>query len=145
MESQTYLKNLRVTPKKIRFLLSEVKKMKPQLALDYLLYMKQDGARVFYQALKSAITNAKNSLKVTEDVLQFKLLTIEEGSRFKRFRPGGRGTAKPIKRRLSHMKIILEAPGVEKVQKVVKVEKVLKDTKDTKVTKVKKVEKKKTK
>jgi len=40
-------------------------------------------------------------------MLKFKLLTIEEGHVLKRYKPGSRGMANPIKRRLSHIKIIL--------------------------------------
>lgn len=51
-------------------------------------------------------------LKVQADVLQFKLLTIEEGRKLNRFKAGSKGMAKPIVRRYSHIKIVL----VEKAQ-----------------------------
>ncbi len=81
--------------------------MNPAQALDYLNYTPRKTAKIFYKALQSAIINAKATLKSSEDMLKFKLLTVEAGQKMKRFRAGGRGTAKPIVRRLSHIKIIL--------------------------------------
>lgn len=122
MESTTYLKNLKLSPKKLRFFLPVIKKMTPLQASESLFYSPTAPGRVFYRSIKSAIANAKNMLKVNEDALVFKVLTVEEGRRLKRYNPGGRGTAKPYVKRYSHIKIVLgvsnkiEAP-VEEVKK----------------------------
>jgi len=117
MESKTYLKNLRASPKKLRFLLPAIKKMKPLIALDYLYYAPNKMAKILYKAVKSAITNAKNTLKVNDDVLEWSLLTIEQGRALKRFKPGSRGNAKPIKKRFAHIKIILKVKAQVKSKK----------------------------
>ena len=109
MESTTYLKNLKVAPKKLRFYLPVIKKMTPAQAAEMLYYEPNKPARTFYQAIKSAISNAKSYLKVNEDLLQFKLLTVEEGIKLKRYNPGARGTAKPYVKRFAHIKIVLGA------------------------------------
>jgi large subunit ribosomal protein L22 len=109
MESVTYFKNLKITPKKLRFLLPAIKKLSPNKALVKLLYTPKKPAKVLYQAIKSAMTNAKNNLHVNDDLLTFKTLSVDEGNRLKRFRPGGRGTAKPYKKKFSHVKIVLFA------------------------------------
>ncbi len=108
MESLTYIKNLRISPKKMRFLLDEVKKQSPTNVMDYLYYSPKKPAKVFYKVLKSALANAKNTLKIDETKLRFKLLTVEEGQKLKRYRSGGRGTVKSIMKRYSHVKVILE-------------------------------------
>ena len=107
MESLTYFKNLKSSPKKLRMMLNIIKRMSPREALDYLLYAGNEQAAVYHKVIKSAIANATNTLKLKDDMLKFKLLTIEEGHVLKRYKPGSRGMAKPIKRRLSHIKIIL--------------------------------------
>src|SRR3989344_2485835 len=109
MESTTYSQNLKISPKKLRFLLPGIKKLKPFEALDYLMYTPRKSADIFFKVIKSAINNAKNVLKVDEKTLIFKHLNIEQGRKLKRMKPGGRGTAKPILRRYAHIKIILEA------------------------------------
>ena len=109
MDSRTYSKNLRISPKKLRFILPEIKKLTPADALVQLFYSSNHPSKIFYTSIKSAITNAINVLKVDERVLRFKHLSVEEGQKLKRFRAGGRGTAKPIMKRYAHIKIILNA------------------------------------
>ena len=118
METTTISKNLKISPKKMRFLLLEIKKLKPVDALDYLMYTSKKPAEIFYDVIKSAINNGKNVLKVDEKMLRFKHLSIEEGQKLKRFRAGGRGTTRPILIRFAHVKIILEAeePKLEKIR-----------------------------
>lgn len=109
MQSITYSQNLKITPKKLRFLLAEIKKLKPVDALNYLMYTPRRSAEILYKVIKSALASGKNVLKIDEKMLRFKYLSVEEGQKLKRFRPGGRGTARPILRRFAHIKIILEA------------------------------------
>jgi len=139
MESKTYIKNIKISPKKLRFLLPAIKKLTPVQALNNLMYTPKKAARFFYTAIKSAVNNAKNTLKTNEDLLKFKLLTVEEGQKLKRFKPGGRGTAKIILRRFSHIKIILEAPTLLKKpgEKKIMPSKIKPEIKEIKVNKPK--------
>ena len=118
MESKAYFINLPVSPKKIRFYLMAIKKRKPAESLDYLFYENTDAAKILYKAIKSAVSSARQMLKVDDNLLNFKLLSIEQGQRLKRYRPGSRGNAKPINRRMSHIRITLEAKTVKSVEPV---------------------------
>ncbi len=109
MESRAYIKNVRISPKKLRFLLKDIKRKKPSEVLDYLFYTPTKSAQVFYKAIKSAIDNAKNNLKLKEEDLIFEKLTVEEGLKLRRFRAGGRGVVKPRVHRYSHIKVILKS------------------------------------
>lgn len=126
MEARAYIKNLKISPKKLRFLLPAIKKLTPTKSLEYLFYTPKKGAKFFYKVIKSAIDNAKQTMKVNEDLLKFKLLTVEEGRKLKRYQPGGKGVAKPIRKQYAHIKVILTAdikePVVEKktMSKVIK-------------------------
>ncbi len=126
MEARAYIKNLKISPKKLRFLLPAIKKLTPTKSLEYLFYTPKKGAQFFYKVIKSAIDNAKQTMKVNEDLLKFKLLTVEEGRKLKRYQPGGKGVAKPIRKQYAHIKVILTAdikePVVEKktMSKVIK-------------------------
>lgn len=124
MESKTYLKNLRVSPKKLRTFLAILKKQSPSQAVESLYYAPEKAAKILYKGVRSAIANAKNVLKVNEDMLEWKFLTIEEGQKLKRYRPGSRGNVKPFKIRFSHLKIILKVrtPAKEKEASVKTVE-----------------------
>lgn len=117
METKSYFINLKVSPKKARFYLSAIKKMGPAQSLEFLMYESTDASVILYKAIKSAISSAKQILKVEDNLLNFKLLSVEQGQKLKRFRPGSRGNAKPINRRMSHIKIILEAKVDKKIIK----------------------------
>jgi len=116
METTAYFKNVHITPKKLRFMIRDIKKMKPAQALQHLFYSPKKGAVIFYKAIKSAVDSARYTLKLNEDVLQFKLLTVEQGNKLKRFRPGGRGTAKSYAKKFAHIKIVLTAQKVTPVE-----------------------------
>lgn len=107
METTAYIKNIKISPKKIRFLLPAIKKLSPSKALDVLFYSPEKSAKILYKAIKSALTNAK-AAGVDETGLVFKVLTVEGARKLKRFRAGGRGMAKSIMKRYSHIKVILE-------------------------------------
>ena len=122
METKAYFINLPVSPKKARFYLPAIKKLKPIDSLDFLMYERTDAAIILYKAIKSAISSARQILKVEDNLLNFKLLTVEQGQKLKRYRPGSRGNAKPINRRMSHIKIILEVRNDKKLEPEVKKE-----------------------
>lgn len=109
MESKSIYKDLRISPKKLRFLLPEVKKMKPKEALDYLFYDLSKASRILHKAIQSSINNAVSTLKADENLLEFKALCVEEGHRLKRFRAGSKGNVKPILKRFSHIRIVLKS------------------------------------
>jgi len=144
MESLTYIKNIKSTPKKLRMIRDLIVEMKPQNALDYLMYATSKSSNIYYKAIKSAIANATQALKVDADVLKFKLLTIEKGRTLKRHHAGSKGMAKPILKNFAHIKIILESEaqpalvkGTETAKKTVE--------KKTDQIEVKKIEKQKIK
>ena len=114
MEATVYLKNIHISPKKLRMVVDDIRTLGPNESLDYLFYSPKKGARILYKAIKSAIDNAKYTLKVSADLLKFRLLTVEQGNALKRFRPGGRGTAKPYKKKYAHLKIALVSTQVKK-------------------------------
>jgi large subunit ribosomal protein L22 len=115
MDSTTYIKNVKITPKKLRFLTPAVASMSPHTAMDYLQYTPMKGARVLQKAIKSAVTAAALSLKTEPQTLAFKHLIVEEGSTLKRHRAGSRGAAKPFSKKLAHIKIILTTKQQPKV------------------------------
>jgi len=113
MKNSAYIKSINISPKKLRFLLLSVKKQSPAKAVELLFYMREKSAHLLRKAIMSAISNATSTLKTSPDLLQFNLLTVEQGKKLKRFNPGGRGTAKPYVKRLAHIKISL---GVRKIE-----------------------------
>lgn len=134
MESITYLQNVKISPKKLRFFLHEMKKKDPQDVLNMLDYTPGAASKVWYRSIQSALNNAQQTLKTSIDLLKFKSLAVDEGFTLKRFRPGGRGGVEPFKRRLSHIRIVIETKDSK--SKVSPVKKELTVEKKSKVQKV---------
>jgi large subunit ribosomal protein L22 len=68
------------------------------------------------RTLKSAIANAGSNSNVGVNLLVVKEATVGEGPTFKRFRPKARGSAGPIRKRTSHITIVL-SDAIEVKQK----------------------------
>ena len=75
------------------------------------------------KTLKSAIANAENNAELKVDTLLVKEAVVGEGPTFKRFRARARGGASPLRKRTSHIRIVLsdelvpEAPVKRKKQR----------------------------
>lgn len=104
----TTQKYLRTSPRKLREVVGMIKKLTPEKALEILPYLDKKASQPLYKALKTVVANAKQK-GVQESELLFKAIQINEGPRLKRFRAGARGRAKPYKRRMSHIRIVLTA------------------------------------
>lgn len=102
------IKYLRISPKKLREVADLVRKLKLSEALTQLKFLNKSGAKPLLLALKSAIANAKDKFKLEEKNLKIKTLEINEGPKFKRFRPVARGSAHHYVKRISHARVVLE-------------------------------------
>lgn len=90
-----------------------VKKMKPSSAVQMLQFTNKAAALSLSKAIKTVLGNCKSqNLDINQMV--FKSIEVNEGTKMKRYRAGTKGRAKPYKKRLSHVKIILTDEIVEK-------------------------------
>ncbi|MCS5616582.1 MAG: 50S ribosomal protein L22 [Planctomycetota bacterium] len=99
----------RISPRKVRPLADLVRGKFADEALDILRYQPQRGARMLEKVIKSALGNAENQQAAGIDDLVVVDARIDPGPMFKRFRPRARGMAYEIKRRMSHIKVALDA------------------------------------
>src|SRR6266853_5843072 len=76
-------------------------------ALDVLTFTPRKAARLVEKTLKSAIANAENNNDLRADRLVVKEAVVGEAATLKRFQPKARGSAGPIRKRTSHIRIIL--------------------------------------
>ena len=146
-EFQVYIKNVKISPKKLRFLTANIKKQSPAQAVHTLMYTQKKGATFLRKAISSALSNAKNTMNIDAGLLQFKSVSIEEGLRLKRFRAGSKGMAKPFRHEYSHIKMVLTTgndtdKSIKSVKSIKLEEKKVEEPKIVKDVKVKKVSKK---
>jgi len=112
---------VKISPKKLRFLVSDMKKQSPVQAVHTLMYTQKKGATFLRKAISSALSNAKNTMNIDEGLLQFKSVSIEEGLRLKRFRAGSKGMAKPYVHKYSHIRLVLVTKDAMKLSESVEV------------------------
>lgn len=105
MEVKTTQKFIRTSPRKLREVAALVRGLTPQEAVEILPHVGKRAATPLLKAIKTALANAGK--EGTDKTLVFKEIQINEGPRLKRWRAGAKGNAKPYKKRMSHIRIVL--------------------------------------
>jgi len=86
---------------------------KAQEALDILDNMPSPLARVVFKTLQSAVANADHNNSISIEALRVKSAFANQGPAMRRFQPRARGRAFPIRKRLSHVTVVLESEEAE--------------------------------
>jgi len=108
METRAAVKYIRVSPRKIRLVMDQVRGRKVEEALNILSFAPQKGARILKKLINSAVANAEQNSDVDVDSLYIKRLYADEGPTMKRWRPRAQGRATRINKRTSHLAIIVD-------------------------------------
>ncbi|MDR2030580.1 MAG: 50S ribosomal protein L22 [Puniceicoccales bacterium] len=74
---------------------------------ELLRLLPHKSARLIEKTLRSALANAENNHDAPLDCLVIRSILIEEGATMKRHVPAARGSAHPIRKRSSHIRVIL--------------------------------------
>jgi len=107
MEIRAVAKYIRISPKKIRLVADLIRDMSLNKAIETLSFLPHRAARPLLKVINSAIANAENNFGLKKEYLQIKSLIVNQGPALKRWTPKARGVATPIKRRSSHITVIL--------------------------------------
>lgn len=101
------LTNYHQAPRKVRLVANLLKSKKVDEALVVLNFMPKRASAPVAKLINSALANALSDGKVDRTKLIIKGITVDKGLVFKRFRPAARGSAHPINKRTSHVKVEL--------------------------------------
>jgi len=105
--------DIRIAPRKVRLVVDTVRGKSVSQALNVLAFTRKKAARPVQKLLKSAVANAAENHGVSDvDTLVIDRITVDEGPMLKRFMPRARGRATPIRKRTSHVQIILRERDV---------------------------------
>ncbi len=107
MEVRAVGKYLRISPRKARLVIDELKGRKAEDAVSRLTFTPKKGARLMLKVLKSAIANADQNPGIDVDNLVVKNIYVDEGPTMKRFRARAMGRATRVLKRTSHITVIL--------------------------------------
>jgi large subunit ribosomal protein L22 len=108
MEVKAKLRNIRVGSQKSRIVADLVRGKNVNVALKMLTFMPQKPAGLIKKLIESAVANADQKKVVDVDNLYIKHLSVDMGPSLSRFRPRAQGRATPIKRKSSHINLILD-------------------------------------
>lgn len=114
--SRAEMKYARMSAFKIRDIARALRGLAAPEADARLRFAPQKSARLLIQTLRSAVANAENNHSIPAEKLVVHEVMVGEGPTFHRFQPKARGSAGPIRKRTSHIRITLReaAPSVEK-------------------------------
>ncbi|MEJ1088564.1 50S ribosomal protein L22 [Microbacterium sp. Mu-80] len=117
VESIARVRHIRVTPQKARRVVALIKGKQAQEALAILKFAPQGASEPIYKLVHAAIANAsvkadRDGEYLDEQDLYVKNAYVDEGTTLKRFQPRAQGRAFQIKKRTSHITVVLATPEV---------------------------------
>ncbi len=104
---QAFLKNLPITPRKVRLVTDLIAKKPLAKVLTILENNYKRASLPLFKLLNSAIANATNNSKLNANNLEIQVIEVNEGKKLKRFRPRAKGATYKIWKRYSHVRIVL--------------------------------------
>ena len=107
MEAKAKLRFTRIAPRKARLVADLIRGKRSEEALNILTFTPKAAARIIIKLLKSAIANADQK-KIDVDRLYVKTIAVDQGPTMKRFMPRAMGRATSIRKRTSHITIVLD-------------------------------------
>ena len=111
-ESRAIQRTTRQSPYKMRLVIDQVRGKRVNDALALLGFSKKLASRQIEKVLKSAVANAEQAARASNapldvDELVIARAVVNEGPKLKRFMPAAMGRATPIKKRTSHVEIVV--------------------------------------
>lgn len=137
MQVQAKARGVRISPRKVRLVVNLVRGMSAKTALDQLRFMKKGAATPVYKLIHSAVANAVHNFGIDPNTLVIKSITADDGPTLHRFMPRAMGRATPLRKRSTHIAVILDGADSETKPKAkeVAVEAVSESKKTTKTAK----------
>lgn len=135
MQAKAKLSYLRMSPKKVRLVVDVIRGMKVEEAMTQLGFMNKAAARPILKLLNSAIANAENNFELKKDNLYIKEIRVDLAGMLKRWKPRAHGRATMVRKKNSHVYLVLDEIEPTKPKKIKN--KAKKETKTDKAVKVK--------
>jgi len=113
------LNYLRIAPRKVRLVADLIRKKKVEEAQTILNFTIKKATKPILKLLNTAVADARNNFQLNSENLYISKITVDEGPKYKRWRPRARGSAYEIQKKTSHITLILdEVVSGKKIKKV---------------------------
>ena len=107
MEAKATAKYVRVSPRKARIVVDQVRGKDVIAAQEILAFNERAISEVVAKVVNSAAANAQDRFGLRPESLVIKAVYVDEGPTMKRFRPRAKGAASKIRKRTSHITVIV--------------------------------------
>ncbi|MBI5787102.1 MAG: 50S ribosomal protein L22 [Candidatus Niyogibacteria bacterium] len=107
MDITAELNYFRIAPRKVRLAAGLIRGKRVGEAERELQFLTKRASLPLLKLLKSAVANATHNFNLQKDNLYISKITVDGGSPLKRIRPRAFGRAFPIKKRTSHITLVL--------------------------------------
>ncbi|MHB8171526.1 MAG: 50S ribosomal protein L22 [Thermincolia bacterium] len=107
MEAKAVAKYIRISPRKVRYVVDLVRGKKVSDALAILKFTPKVAAEAVEKVVKSAIANAEHNYEMDVDSLYVDQIFVDQGPTMKRFKPRAMGRADQIRKRTSHITVVV--------------------------------------
>lgn len=107
MEAKAVAKFIRISPRKARQVMALIRGKDVREAHAILKFTPNKGAELIEKVLTSAVSNAEHNYEMDVDSLVVSRCYVDEGSTLKRFKPRAMGRADAIRKRTSHITVIV--------------------------------------
>ncbi|MEM5774551.1 MAG: 50S ribosomal protein L22 [Anaerolineaceae bacterium] len=108
MDVRAELKNCPISPQKVRLVIDVVRGQKVEKAITDLRFLHKAASEPICKLIESAAANAENNFGLDRGNLFISEIYADEAPTRKWRRFGARGRFKPVLRRSSHVKIVLQ-------------------------------------
>jgi len=108
MEAKAVVKHVRISPQKVRLVVDLIRGKKVEEADTKLGFTDKKAARIVRKVLKSAMANAAQNPNIDENILYVREIFVDQGPSLKRWRARAQGRAASIRKRTSHITVILD-------------------------------------
>lgn len=113
VHARAQLNDLRISPRKVRLVANLIRGKSIMEATNELLANKKHAARPILKLINSAVANATHNHMAENDTLIVETIFVNEGATMKRWMPRAMGRATPIKKRTSHVTVIVSGETKE--------------------------------
>lgn len=110
LQARAVQKYLRRSPRKLRTVVDAVRGENVEKALKKLQFIKKASAPDVAKVVKSAAANMRDKFpdeRLDNDELYIKEIYVDEGTTMKRIQPAAMGRAHPIRKRTSHVTVVV--------------------------------------
>ena len=108
LEARATLKYARISSRKVKIVIDLIRGKNVDEALAIVKFTPKASSEVIEKLLKSAIANAENNHGMAHEKLYVAEVYANQGPTLRRIRPAAKGSAVRIRKRTSHITIVLK-------------------------------------